>query len=205
MSDRDDTGDRDPRRRREELSDDDRAPNRRGDEGNGGGIGPRRNDDFLEFRTFVEERFNQIISANKKTQRQLRDQETIRTKPFKHAGNERQYSFNTTVMQHLEDAKDSLHDNSLRDSARSINKAIDLLHNRNKMIRLADRSQAGWATVKEYEDDDLADDSADEHRLRGVDSRATAAMKRNPDNVRYHPYSSAHYSRGRDRFRNVCM
>ena len=106
-------------------------------------------------------------------------------------------------MQHLEDAKDSLHDNSLRDTARSINKAIDLLQKRNKMIRLADRSQADWATVKEYEDDDLADDSADERRLRGVDSRATIAMKRNPDNIRYHPYSSAQDSRGRDRFRNA--
>ena len=115
---------------------------------------------------FVEERFNQIISANKKTQRQLHDQETIQTKPFTHTGNERQYSLSTTVMQHLEDAKDSLHDNSLRDTARSINKAIDLLQKRNKMIRLADRSQADWATVKEYEDDDLADDSADERRLR---------------------------------------
>ena len=38
MSDRDDTGDRDPQRRRDELSNDNRAPNRRGDEGNGGGI-----------------------------------------------------------------------------------------------------------------------------------------------------------------------
>ena len=84
----------------------------------------------------------------------------------------------------LEEAKDSLHDNSLRQAARSISKAIAALEERNKMIRLADRSQAGWAAVREYEDDDLADDSADERKLRGADSRAMAAMKRtgNPTN-----------------------
>ena len=87
MSDRDDTGDervRDPRRRREErVSDDDRAPNRREEVGGIERDNRRRDDDMLDFLTFVEERFNQLLTVNKKIQRKLRDQETMRSKPFR--------------------------------------------------------------------------------------------------------------------------
>ena len=35
---------------------------------------------------------------------------------------------------------------------------------RQKKIRIADRSENGWATVKEYEEDELAENSDDEKR-----------------------------------------
>ena len=42
---------------------------------------------------------------------------------------------------------------------------MDLLHERQKLIKIADRSDRGWATVDEYVEDELAEDSDDEKRL----------------------------------------
>ena len=45
------------------------------------------------------------------------------------------------------------------------------------MIRIADRSEFGWATVEEYEEDELADNSDDEKRLYRAELRAGRRIK----------------------------
>ena len=46
-----------------------------------------------------------------------------------------------------------------------------------KLIRLADRSEAGWGIVRHYQADRIADNSDDEKRIRSADSQATAERK----------------------------
>ena len=50
--------------------------------------------------------------------------------------------------------------------------AVDDLSHRNKLIRLADMSEAGWAAVDEYEQHALASDSDDEKRIVRAENRA---------------------------------
>ena len=53
-------------------------------------------------------------------------------------------------------------------------KLIDI---RQKNIKVADRSEHGWVTVAEYEEDKLADNSNDEKRLFRVEQRAGWKLK----------------------------
>ena len=46
----------------------------------------------------------------------------------------------------------------------ALQKGMSLVEKRKKLIKLADRSEAGWAVVDEYVDDDLADNSDDEKK-----------------------------------------
>ena len=48
---------------------------------------------------------------------------------------------------------------------------------RQKHIKIADRSDNGWATVEEYVEDELADNSDDEKRLSRADARASKKLK----------------------------
>ncbi len=54
----------------------------------------------------------------------------------------------------------------------TIKEGRQLLEERQKMIRLADRSDYGWELVSEYEADELADDSDDEKRITTAEKAA---------------------------------
>ena len=51
------------------------------------------------------------------------------------------------------------------------------MKDRQKLIRIADRSEYVWATVSEYEEDELAEGSDDEKRLYWAELRAGKKSK----------------------------
>ena len=101
----------------------------------------------------------------KKLQRQVnslkRKRDSRDDQEWKYKGNKHQSDFNISVLEQLEDAKES---NSLETAKRIVDKGIALIKNRNKLIKIADRD--GWDTVTCYEEDPLAGDDHDDKRLR---------------------------------------
>ena len=103
-------------------------------------------------------------------------------KPFtyRRRGNEEQATFNARVDESLAQAEGDLASVTAGPSAtsalRRVKEAIQqgwrLLDERQKLIRLADRSEHGWGVVDEYTADDLADDSDDERRIEKVERAA---------------------------------
>ena len=97
---------------------------------------------------------------------------------FKRKGHEVQHDFNEKVKETLETAAETLSEENFRDpdkvaaTKKAINEGIELLERRQKLIKLANRSEYGWRTVEEYEKDDLTKHSDDEKRIAKQEYRA---------------------------------
>ena len=98
---------------------------------------------------------------------------------FKRKGNERQYVFNEGVRDKIESATKALSATPpvVEKAMESLKEGEKLITARQKLIRIADRSEYGWNTVAEYEEDELADGSDDEKRLYKAELRAGRKMK----------------------------
>ena len=134
--------------------------------------------------TRVDEKLSQLRSELK-DERESADERLVKRmrlekRPtFQKTGNEKQYEFNEEVQEKLDSA-----DAALAQRPPAVEKARSLLQEgqksiciRQKKIRIADRSENGWATVKEYEEDELAENSEDEKRLSRAEARAGRIKK----------------------------
>ena len=59
-----------------------------------------------------------------------------------------------------------------------LNESIKAIEVRQKHIKIADRSELGWAVVTAYEDDELASDSGDEKQIYKAEREAERLSKR---------------------------
>ena len=66
---------------------------------------------------------------------------------FKSKGNSLQFNFNAGLQ---DDIEDILYDQNLHESTvEALNAIVSKISKRNKLIKIADRSPAGWATIAE--------------------------------------------------------
>jgi hypothetical protein len=100
------------------------------------------------------------------------------TPVFKKKSNEDQFKSTSAVMRCLDDASDHLSHNNLDQAKEAIDKGKSVLTERQKLIRLADKSPYGWKTVLEYKQHDLAADEEDEKKIYRAEARAARENKR---------------------------
>ena len=116
--------------------------------------------------------------------RTVQERKTSKMLTFKFKGNDKQYEFNQSLMDCLNDIRDLIVAGSVRRSNRVLDEMAAMLEKLQKLLGSADRSPGGWDTVMEYLSDDLANDLADEKRMKREGSAAlrikNATKRKNP-------------------------
>ena len=116
---------------------------------------------------------------------------------FQRKGNENQFKHASKVMTKLKDAKTHLENPDLNfecvtAAKTKIEEGMELIKERQKMIKLADSNELGWRVVNEYVTNPIADDSDDEKRMARAQAKAEKKFKaeklRKSRNNRNAPY-----------------
>ena len=98
-------------------------------------------------------------------------------------GNEKQLKFNQSVEARFDSAISAIEKKKL--DKKELEEGKKLLSERQRLIKLADRSECGWATVSAYVTDDLTDTPEDERRISKTEKSAKKALdfKRKERNI----------------------
>ena len=101
---------------------------------------------------------------------------------FQRKGNENQFKHQVKVLSKLKEAKSQLESpefnlETLVNAKSRIEEGIDMIKERQKLIKLADSSELGWKVVNEYVSNPIADDSDDEKKMARAQARAETNMK----------------------------
>lgn len=123
---------------------------------------------------------DQIIAEQKvETERLAKKIKLEKKFEFRRKGNEVQHDFNATVTASLEEATSSIEKGEdLAKAKEALKEGLDLLAERQKLIKIADRSESGWLAAQEYMADEIADDSDDEKRIARAERQADKIKKK---------------------------
>ena len=143
---------------------------------------------FNQFKTYIDGRLNSITSDIKATEHSgnqamqpntKKVQREAEAQKLKYKANSKQYLHNAEVQDLLEDLVHHLdrENPNVNQALAEAHKAVAAIQKRQKLIKIADKSEAGWMAVDEYETDELADDSADEKRIRKAQDKAVRKKK----------------------------
>jgi exonuclease VII small subunit len=151
----------------------------------------------------VEAKVDDKLSAMKREMESADDRKMrLDSKPtFKKRGHEKQHQFNEQVRDKMDAAAAALEQTppAMEKARTSLQEGEKLINICQKNILIVDRSEHGWATVTEYEEDELADNSDDEKRLFRTEARAGRKKKSTKDAKKKggsakKPYKSSQWS-----------
>lgn len=96
---------------------------------------------------------------------------------WKRPGNKIQFLFNSEVQDNIKQCFWALENEKLDYLRELLQDSDGKLKQRNKLIKIADSSEGGWETVRQYESNPVASDSDDENKIFKAESRAVRKRK----------------------------
>ena len=134
----------------------------------------RKDETLDELKDYFNAKFRLL---KRELSRDVQESESRKVKheksvEFKYKSNQTQYEFNSGISEKIDDALKLLETGAKLRPKKKLQTIKEELKKCNKMIRIADRSLAGWKTVQEYLSDEIASDSEDEKKLRQAEKRA---------------------------------
>ena len=125
---------------------------------------------------FKEQILSEQRSENERLSKKLKLEKKF---DFRRKGNEIQHEFNEKMKATMEEATSFLEsEGSMPKAKESLQQGIDDINERQKLIKIPDRSENGWLTAQEYQTDDLAENSDDEKRIARAERQAERRRKK---------------------------
>lgn len=117
-----------------------------------------------KLKDYFDDKFDSITREAKSPQKQ--------EKAFNKNSCKIQFEFNQKQLRLVKDAIKLMESGAVNRPLEKLEEVKKNLKKRNKLIKIADKSQFGWATVKEYETDSVASNSEDEKKIKKAEKRA---------------------------------
>ena len=79
---------------------------------------------------------------------------------------QKQYTFNQDIRNEIEDAITKVLCGKVTKAKRLLEGCVNRIKKRNKLLKIVDKSPAGWLIADEYEMNNCASDSVDDRKIR---------------------------------------
>ena len=148
----------------------------------------KRSEQRMEDRlNLLEEELHR--SQDEAVQRAAKKAKREKTYSFRKKGHQEQHDFNKRVTESLEEAVEEISKRPVTESAlgkakQAIEEGMRQISERQKLIKIADRSEYGWGVVAEYQADELASCSEDEKKLEKAERAAERKVMRKRKSTR---------------------
>ena len=91
---------------------------------------------------------------------------------WKYEGNKVQFLLNSELLEELTQSIWAIDNSKVEYARETITEVIEKIKQRNKHIKIADGSDGGWETVRQYQSNPVASDSDDETKINKAENRA---------------------------------